>query len=267
MNRAKYLRRLFWIGWIAWFFASLILLRQLPALENLVLWEVLSSTVNWNSEGNVLFITWYFLIWWAVLILIWPLLFRPIQFTKILKSIFQGIPKLSYDLAIALVFLAVLGIWLAGFVLLMIPVLAALVIWFTGFVLLMIPVLAALVIWWDGFVLLMIPAIVIVLSAWLILFILHTLLFRWIRPVNTISKGLKALQKSIVWVWHEGLELLLPLWRFVVQQFSEGIINLLPLWRFIVRHWHGVLSVLEPLSSVLSTLGIGTGPSDRKTPL
>ena len=250
MNWARYLRRLFWIGWIAWFFASLILLRQLPTLENLVLWEELSlsSTVNWTSEGNELFVTWSFLIWWAVLILIWPLLLRPIQFTNILKLIFQAIPKLSYDLVISLVFLVILSIWLAGFVLMMIPA------------------LVALLAWWGGFVLMMIPALAIVLSAWLILFILHTLLFRWIRPVSIISKGLKILQKSIVWLWHEGLKLLLPLWRFVVQQFKEGILNLLPLWRFIVQYWHGVLSILEPLSGVLSKLGIGNGPVDSRNP-
>ena len=265
MSRAKYLRRLFWIGWIAWFFASLVLLRQLPGRENLVLWEAMSNTVNWASEGTQLFVTWNFFIWWAILILIWPLLFRPIQFAKILKLLCRAIPKLAYDLVTTLVFLAILGIWLAGFALLMVPALLALGAWLVGFVLLMVPALLALGAWLDGFVLLIVPALGIVIGSWLILFLLNTILLRWIKPVSNISRaGLDRLRKSIVWVWQEGLALLLPLWKFIVQQWHEGLLNLLPLWRFIVQYWHGMLSFLEPLTNVLSTLGIGTGQVDHE---
>ena len=292
MSRSKLLRRLFWIGWVVWFFASLWLLMQLPDILLSVNWlaDTLPS-VNWTSEGNELSVTWYFLIWWTILILIWPTLFRRVQFTKILKSLCQAIPKLFYEIIITIVFLSILGIWLvgfillmlpwlaAGFILLMLPWLAAGVVWSAGFVPLMVPALAALGALWTGFIVLMILALAF-LSVWLILVLLHMLLFRWIRPITSKSRaGLDIFwESSIVWIRQDGLPDLLPLWRFVVQQWHEVILNLLPLGRFLIQYWHGVLSILKqywhgvlsilkPLTNVLSMLGISTRTGDHETTL
>lgn len=269
MSWSKLPRSIFWIGWVVWFFASLWLLMQLPDILLSVNWlaDTLPS-VNWTSEGNELSVTWYFLIWWAILILIWPTLFRPVQLTKILKALCQAIPKLFYEVVITIVFLSILGIWLVGFILLMLPWLAAGVAWSAGFVPLMVPALAALIALWTGFIVLMVLALAF-LSVWLILVLLHTILFRWIRPITSNSRaGLDIFwESSMVWIRQDGLPDLLPLWRFVVQQWHEVILNLLPLGRFLIQYWHGVLSILKPLTNVLSTLGIGTRTGDRETTL
>ena len=266
MNRAKYLRRFFWIGWVVWFFASLWLLMLLPDILISVNWlpDTLPS-VNWTSEGNELSVTWYFLIWWTILILIWPTFFCPGQFSKILKPLSQAIPKLFYEVIITIVFLNILGIWLAGFILLMLPWLVAGVVWLAGLIPLMVPTLTALGALLTGFIVLIVLALAS-LSVWLILALLHMLLFRWIRPITSNSRaGLDTFWKSsIVWIRQDGLPDLLPLWRFVVQQWHEVILNLLPLGRFLIQYWHGILSILKPLTNVLSTLGIGTRTDDRR---
>lgn len=75
-------RRLFWIGWIVWLFVSLALLRRMP--DSL-------PFVTWTSEGNVLFVTWSFLVWWAILFWAWPLFFRFSASSAVLAKIGQGV--------------------------------------------------------------------------------------------------------------------------------------------------------------------------------
>ncbi len=79
-----HLRRLFWIGWIVWFFVALALLRRMPDSF---------PSVTWTSEGNTLFLTWSFLIWWAILFWAWPFVLRPFKTMDVLNKIGQGILK------------------------------------------------------------------------------------------------------------------------------------------------------------------------------
>ena len=78
------LRRLFWIGWIVWLFVSLAVLRRIPDSF---------PFVTWTSEGDVLFVTWSFLVWWAILFWAWPFVFRFSASSAILAKIAQGVLK------------------------------------------------------------------------------------------------------------------------------------------------------------------------------
>ena len=82
MNRSMLLRRLYWIGWIVWLFVSLALLRRMP--DNF-------PSVTWTSEGDVLLVTWSFLIWWAILFWVWPFVFRFSASLAFLAKIAQGV--------------------------------------------------------------------------------------------------------------------------------------------------------------------------------
>lgn len=158
MNRSMLLRRLYWIGWILWFFVALALLWRMP--------DTLSF-VTWRSEGNTLFVTWPFLISWAILILVWPLLLSPIQFSNTVRLATKGFVKLLYELAMTIIFLLVLVILLVLLCVMMSPTVA-------------------------------------VLAIWLILFLLHSLVFRWIRPVSDISAlSVNILRSFTVWWWQK----------------------------------------------------------------
>ena len=78
MNQSILLRRLFWIGWVIWFFVALVLLRRLPFGD-------------WTSEGNTLYVTWSFLLWWAVLFWAWPAVLRPRDTFRVLGRIAKGL--------------------------------------------------------------------------------------------------------------------------------------------------------------------------------
>ena len=67
MNRSHASRRLFWIGWVAWFFVSAALLALLPNRLAFVTWAYGEGTLS---------VTWSFLVYWIILFWVWPFAFR-----------------------------------------------------------------------------------------------------------------------------------------------------------------------------------------------
>ena len=72
---------LFWIGWLVWFLAAPWLLLLLP--DSLPL-------VTWTTQEDVLFVTWAFLILWAMLFWVWPFVLRFAGSVRMLARIGRG---------------------------------------------------------------------------------------------------------------------------------------------------------------------------------
>jgi len=73
---------LYWIGWLVWFLLAPWLLLLLP--DGFFL-------TTWTLQDNVLFVTWSFLILWAILFWVWPLAFRFSSSVRALTRIGQGL--------------------------------------------------------------------------------------------------------------------------------------------------------------------------------
>ncbi len=73
---------LYWIGWLVWFLLAPWLLLLLP--DGFFL-------TTWTLQDNVLFVTWSFLISWAILFWVWPFVFRFSNSVRVLGRIGQGL--------------------------------------------------------------------------------------------------------------------------------------------------------------------------------
>ncbi len=83
MNQPARFRSLYWIGWLIWaVFLAPWLLIQLP--ESL-------PFVSWTHGDGVINVTWSYLVSWPVLLLVWPVVFRPSGVKNRLVKMGQGI--------------------------------------------------------------------------------------------------------------------------------------------------------------------------------
>lgn len=244
MIQSMFGRSLFWIGWVVWLLLTPWLLMLLP--DSL-------PQVTWALEDGVFFVTWEFLIAWTILFWWWPFVFRFSGAVRISAKVGRGIWQGLVNLLLAVPFVAVVFIWLAAFLAMVLPSTPVLAIWSAPF---LVPVGVTILFGAISLIVLLVMAVPAIPVAvfWLVAKFLHVLFFR--GPIREKFEHVaKALMMALKWWWLRAKALLNLLWRFPSWLWRFVARLLAPVTAFLLRWWWGARRVLRPVSDLSSRIG------------